>query len=167
MKKTVLVLMLASQMLLFAGAVSAQGKKSQNIQATVNHEHVTEASLECMQLVQNLTKKYLYRGMGMSSRTLDIEIVENIISLNRLMQKFGSYMSRDSEVQQDLKMVQIAEKEFEGIVVGYYTPENTQILMDLAAVISVSTTGILKAVSMGTVIYKKDSNSRMVHLSSL
>ena len=167
MKKIVLTLIVISQMLLLAGATSIQNKKFQNTQAMVNHEQVTDASLECMRLIQSLTKKYLYRGIGMSSKSLDIEITENIVSLNRLMQKFDAYLTEDDKVQRNLKMIKIAEKEFEGTVIGYYSSDNMQILMDLTSVISESITGILKATSMGIVIYKKDSNSRMLRLSSL
>ena len=167
MKKILLVLTFLSGSILFAGATAAPKTAMDTSLKIVKHSCVVETSFGSVQLMQRLIKNYHYRSMGTSSRTLDIEIGDFIVSLNRFMQEFDSYVSEDSRVQQNLKMIQIAEKEFEGIVVEYYSPGNTQILMDLTSVISESAMGILDAVHEGAVIYKKDSNTRMLRLSSL
>ena len=167
MKKILLVLTFLSASILFAGAAPTPKATIDTSLETVKHTCVLETSLGSLQLIQRLVKDYYYRGIGASSRTLDIEIGEYIVSLNRFMQEFDSYMSEDKKVRQNLKMIQIAEKEFEGIVVEYYSPGNAQLLMDLTSVISESATGVLDAVREGAVIYKKDSNTRMLRLSAL
>ena len=167
MKKTLLVSILLLGSTLFANIAISPKTTLDTSHELVKERCVLETSLGSVQLIQRLIKDYHYRGMGVSSRALDIEIGEIIVSLNRLMQEFDSYVSRDNKVQQNLEMIQIAEKEFESIVVEYYSPGNTQLLMDLSSVISESATGIIDAVREGTVIYKKDSKARMLRLSAL
>jgi len=167
MKKILLILTFLLGSILFAGVTVSPKVAMDASLKKVKHTCMLETSLGSVQLMQRLVKDYHYRGMGISSRALDIEIGENIVTLNRFMEEFGSYVSEDSKVQQNLQMIQIAEKEFESIVVEYYSPGNTQLLMDLTSVISESATGILDAVREGAVIYKKDSNTRMLRLSAL
>ena len=167
MKKIIFVLIFLLGSTIFANTTVAPKTTMDTSLKMVQHTSVLETSLGSVQLIQRLIKDYHYRGMGISSRALDIEIGEIIVSLNRLMQEFDSYVSKDNKVQQNLEMIQIAEKEFESIVVEYYSPGNTQLLMDLSSVISESATGIIDAVREGTVIYKKDSKARMLRLSAL
>jgi len=167
MKKTLLLLTLFTGSVLLAGTTVTQKMVADTSLKVVKHACVLETSLGSVQLTQKLIKDYHYRGMGLDSRALDIEVGEFIVGLNRFMQEFDSYVSEDKKVQQNLKMIQIAEKEFEGIMVEHYSPGNAQLLMDLASVISESTTGILDAVHEGAEIYKKDSKTRMLRLSSL
>jgi len=167
MKKIFSALILLSSTFLFAELAPISKTGFMTVQTTVKQASVVDTSMESMQLVQMLTKDYLYSGMGTSSNPLDREMKESIISLGLLMKEFDSYTSKNRKVQRQLKMILLAESDLESIVSQKYSLENTQLLLDLGSVISEATTGILEAVGEGTSIYKKGSNARMLRLSSL
>ena len=159
--------MLLSSMLLSTELAPISKAGFTSVQTTVKQASVMGTSMESMQLVQMLTKDYLYKGMGISSNPLDKEIKEIMVSLGLVMKEFGSYTSTNRKVQRQLKMILLAESDLESIVSEKYSLENTQLLLDLGSVIAEATTGILEAVGEGASIYKKDSNARMLRLSSL
>ena len=167
MKKIFSALMLLSSTLLFAELAPISKTSFATIQTTVEQRSVVDTSMESMQLVQMLTKDYLYKGMGTSSTPLDREMKKNIVSLGLLMKEFDSYTSQNYKVQRQLKMILLAESDLESVVSQKYSLENTQLLLDIGSIIAEATTGIQEAVGEGASIYKKDSNARMLHLSSL
>ena len=166
MKKILFIATLFLGSFLFAGTVSAQetsGSKS-NI---VPYTSMLEISLKSAQLTQRLVKDYQCYGLGINKAMLRTEIKETSVNLHHLMQKFNTYVSGNNKVLRHLKMIQIAQKELEGIVTEKYSPDNMLLLMDLATVISESTESVVNAIERGAVVYRKDSNARMLRLSAL
>lgn len=166
MKKTLFVGMLFLGSVLSSGTVSVQNPTGRN-DNIVQYTSVLEISLKSAQLTQRLAKDYQYFGKGVNQKALGAEIRDATASFDRLMQKFNSYVSENKKLQRHLKMIQIAQEDFESIVAKRYTPDNMLLLMDLASVIFESTEHIVAAVERGVIVYKKDSNTRKLRLSAL